>query len=74
MLHYAEPKPFLVGEKCVKWQLFYDGRPVTEKFVAKDPRFAIRDAFVKLEEIREKRGRTFDLLYPENKWEVRIGE
>lgn len=69
---FDETRGIVIGGDFVSWQLFYDGRPQSTKLSADNPLHAIQLAKEKLEEIRKDCGRAFKLIYPDNKWEVRI--
>jgi hypothetical protein len=73
MIDYTDDvKGVIVGDGWYNWQLFYDGRPQSQRMPADTEQLAEDAGKALFEQIKSECGHVFRFIYPLNSWEVRI--
>lgn len=73
MINYTDDtKAVIVGGEWFKYQLFYDGRPQSQRLHAYTEQQAEDNGKALFEQVKAECGKAFDVIYPLNAWEVRI--
>ena len=73
MLDYTDDiGGIMIGGDYWNWQLYYEGRPQSQRYPADGEKEAIEAGKVEYEKIKVECGKVFDDIYRFDKWEIRI--